>query len=312
VNPSGPVAAIDCGTNSTRLLVVDASGHPLRRLARITRLGQDVDRTHELRAEAISRTVEVLGEYRQVMNEFGVQRVRMTATSAARDAANREQFFEAAARVVGAAPELISGDEEGRLSFAGATGELSPGRGLLLVLDIGGGSTEFVVGQRDDHRATPLGAISENVGCVRLTERYLHHDPPAATEIDQAYANIAEHLDAVRHKLPEVGDATRLVAVAGTVVTLAAIDLLLVSQGGGAVHHHVLTQQAVGSLTSSLLSASVAERREMPGMEPARADVLAAGAMILLTVMRVLNHADCLVSEADILDGLARSLLVAT
>jgi exopolyphosphatase/guanosine-5'-triphosphate,3'-diphosphate pyrophosphatase len=218
--------------------------------------------------------------------------------------------------VVGAPAELISGAEEGRLSFSGATGDLDsdPGvaAGLLLVVDIGGGSTELVVGRGNDRDAPPLGAISVDVGSVRLTERYLHGDPPTPVEVDQAYASIAEHLEAVQRQLPEVLEATRLIAVAGTVVTLAAIDQNLRPSAPEPVHHHLLVYGSVESLTSRLLAASVAERREIPGMEPARADVLAAGAMILLSVMRTLEFSECLVSEADILDGLARSLLVPT
>jgi len=167
------VAAIDCGTNSTRLLVSDGSGKPLERLMRITRLGQGVDRTRRLAPEAIERTVSVLGEYREVMDRFGVESARMTATSAARDAANRDQFFDAAEAVIGVRPELLTGDEEGRLSFLGAVSDLDPGDGPFLVVDIGGGSTEIAVVSD-----VPVGVVTADVGCVRITEKFLDSDPP--------------------------------------------------------------------------------------------------------------------------------------
>src|SRR3954471_8538652 len=178
------VAAIDCGTNSTRLLVTEAVDRPpLTRLMRITRLGQGVDATGRLAPEAIERTVDVLQEYRSTMDQLGVERVRMTATSAARDAANREDFFAAAEEAVGVRPELLGGQEEGRLSFAGATAELDPSDGPFLVVDIGGGSTEFAAGAAG---ADPEGVVSVDIGCVRITEKYLLHDPPQPEELSQA------------------------------------------------------------------------------------------------------------------------------
>ena len=204
------LAAIDCGTNSTRLLVRD-DGRTVERLMRITRLGQGVDATGRLAPKAIDRTVDVLREYRGVMDRLGVERVRMTATSAARDAANREDFFSAGEAVVGVRPELLDGNEEGRLSFLGATSELDPGDGPFLVVDIGGGSTEFVVGTRE-----PEGVLSVDIGCVRITEKYLLSDPPTAEELSQAISVVHAYLDDVARELPASLDAPRLVGLAGT------------------------------------------------------------------------------------------------
>ncbi|HVL27543.1 MAG TPA: exopolyphosphatase, partial [Acidimicrobiales bacterium] len=176
--PAGPVAAIDCGTNSTRLLVADAEGKALDRRMRITRLGQAVDATGTLAPEAVERTLDTLREYRDALDVHGVSAVRMTATSAARDAANRDDLFAPATAIVGTPPELLSGDEEARLSFLGAVSELDAASGPFLVVDIGGGSTEFAVGTTE-----PEGVISVDIGCVRITEKFLRSDPPSAVEL---------------------------------------------------------------------------------------------------------------------------------
>src|SRR5713101_2268640 len=202
------IAAIDCGTNSTRLLIARPENgrlETLERLMQITRLGQGVDEGQALKPEAIDRTIAVLRQYHDVMHRFGVSQVRMTATSAARDAINREDFFGAAEQVVGVRPELLNGDEEGRLSFAGATSELDRAGGPFLVVDIGGGSTEFAVGPAPTSPAPtrpaptspaptspgPSGVMSVDVGCVRLTERFLHSDPPRPEELSQALSVVA-------------------------------------------------------------------------------------------------------------------------
>src|SRR5712692_742225 len=210
------IAAIDCGTNSTRLLVARPENgrlETLERLMQITRLGQGVDEGQALKPEAIDRTIAVLRQYHDVMHRFGVSQVRMTATSAARDAINREDFFGAAEQVVGVRPELLNGDEEGRLSFAGATSELDRAGGPFLVVDIGGGSTEFAVGPAPTSPAPtspgPSGVMSVDVGCVRLTERFLHSDPPRPEELSQALSVVHEYLDDVERDLPAVHDADR-------------------------------------------------------------------------------------------------------
>ncbi|MDQ1397697.1 MAG: exopolyphosphatase / guanosine-5-triphosphate,3-diphosphate pyrophosphatase [Acidimicrobiaceae bacterium] len=301
------VAAIDCGTNSTRLLVTEAVGQPPRdRLMRITRLGQGVDASGRLAPEAIERTVAVLREYREVMDRHGVQRVRMTATSAARDAENREDFFTAAEAAVGIRPELLGGEEEGRLSFAGATADLDPSDGPFLIVDIGGGSTEFAVGNAG---ADPDGVLSLDIGSVRLTEKFFTVDPPDPAELSQAISVVHSHLDDVEREIPGVSDARRLVGLAGTVTTVAAVEIGLATYDRDRIHHFVLTKAAAEDVFRTLATEHRADRIHNPGLEEARADVIVGGTAILVTIMRHFDFAECLVSEADILDGLAATLL---
>lgn len=299
------LAAIDCGTNSTRLLVSDG-GTTVVRLMRITRLGQGVDATGELAAESVERTLAVLREYRAILDRHGVERVRMIATSAARDASNREIFFGPATEIVGVEPELLTGDEEGRLSFIGASAELDPARGPFLVVDIGGGSTEFAVGAGGG--APPDGVVSVDVGCVRVTEKFLHRDPPAPEELSQALSVVRDHLDDVARALPATVEAPTLVGLAGTVTTIAAIELGLPEYDRDRIHHFVLTRQAAEDVFRTLATESRAQRVHNPGLETARADVIVGGAAILVAIMRYFECDECLVSEADILDGLIRSL----
>lgn len=298
------VAAIDCGTNSTRLLVAGEDGTPVERLMRITRLGQGVEATGRLADEAIGRTVTVLGEYRAVMDRHGVGRVRMTATSAARDAANRDAFFAAATEAVGVTPELLGGQVEGRLSYIGATAELDPDDGPFLVVDIGGGSTEFAVGRG----ASPEGVLSTDMGCVRLTEKFLHSDPPAPEELSQAFDIVRGHLDDVSREIPSVAEARRFVGLAGTVTTVAAVEIGLPVYDRDRIHHFVLTRQAAEDVFRTLATETRRQRIHNPGLEPARADVIVGGAVILVGIMRYFELAECLVSESDILDGLVASL----
>ncbi|MDQ4090790.1 MAG: Ppx/GppA family phosphatase [Actinomycetota bacterium] len=297
------LAGIDCGTNSTRLLVADDSGKTLERLMRITRLGQGVDATGRLADEAVARTVGVLEEYRTVLDRYGVERVRMTATSAARDASNRDDFFAAATAAVGVAPELLGGDEEARLSFLGATSELEPDDGPFLVADIGGGSTEFAVGAKE-----PDGVLSTDIGCVRLTEKFLHSDPPAPEELSQAFDIVRGHLDDVARVIPSVADVRRFVGLAGTVTTMAAVELGLAAYDRDRIHHFVLTRAAAEDVFRTLATESRRQRIHNPGLEEARADVIVGGAVIVTAIMRYFEFDECLVSEADILDGLVLSL----
>ena len=210
------VAAIDMGTNSTRLLVHDGTETVDRRM-RITRLGQDVDRTGRLADEAIDRVLRCLEEYRAVMDAHGVDRVRAVATSAAHDADNRADFFDAVEAVIGVRPELLSGLEEGALSFRGATADLDEADGPFLVFDIGGGSTEFVFGTRQAE-----AALSVDIGCVRLTEKYVTTDPPAPEELVACLSITEAHLDDVAREIPQCGQARTFVGLAGTVATAAA------------------------------------------------------------------------------------------
>ena len=302
--PAGPVAAIDCGTNSTRLLVADAEGKALDRRMRITRLGQAVDATGRLAPEAVERTLDTLREYRDALDVHGVSAVRMTATSAARDAANRDDLFAPATAIVGTPPELLSGDEEARLSFLGAVSELDAASGPFLVVDIGGGSTEFAVGTTE-----PEGVISVDIGCVRITEKFLRSDPPSAVELSQALSVVRDYLDDVAREIPAAREARQLVGLAGTVTTVAAVEQGLAAYDRDRIHHFVLTRDAAEDVFRTLATERRADRIHNPGLEPGRADVIVGGAAILVAVMRYFEHPTCLVSESDILDGLVLSLL---
>lgn len=296
------VGAIDCGTNSTRLLVRDGD-ETVERLMTITRLGQGVDRSGLLAADAIDRTVSTLRRYRQVLDDHRVERVRMTATSAGRDAANCSAFFDEAEAVVGVRPELLSGAEEAALSFRGAAAELDPSRGPFLVVDIGGGSTEFIVGTTE-----PEGAVSVDVGCVRVTEKFLRSDPPDPGELSDALSVVGDHLDDVVRELPAVLGAATMVGLAGTVTTVAAVEIGLATYDRDRIHHFVLTKAAVEDVFRTLATEALADRVHNPGLEPERADVIVGGTLILAAVMRHFALDECLVSEADLLDGLALSL----
>lgn len=300
------VAAIDCGTNSTRLLIGEVSGHDLRTLDRqmvITRLGQGVDATGRLDPAAIERTVEVLRRYRTSIDAHDVASVRMTATSAARDAANADALFDAAESVIGVRPELLSGEEEGALSFEGATGELDPSAGPFLVVDIGGGSTECIVGT--DH----VEAVrSLDIGCVRLTEKHLHSDPPAPEELSNAIAESMAHYDDLLREVPQVMTARTVVGLAGTVSTVAAVEIGLAEYDRDAIHHFRLTRAAIEDVFRTLATEAHADRLHNPGLDAARADVIVGGCCALVALVRTLGIDELLVSEADILDGLVLSM----
>jgi exopolyphosphatase/guanosine-5'-triphosphate,3'-diphosphate pyrophosphatase len=300
-----PAAAIDCGTNSTRLLVARPGGPALERLMTITRLGEGVDRTGRLGADAVARTIAVLEEYRRVMDRWQVGAVRMTATSAARDAANREDFFSAAEAAVGVRPELLAGDEEGRLSFSGATAELEPGTGPWLVVDIGGGSTELVSGPGRD--GGPTAVRSLDIGCVRLTERFLSSDPPRPAEMESARRYAAGLLQRARDEHPQLGAGRVMVGLAGTVAALAAIDQELPAYDRDRQHHYILRRQRVDRILDRLAGTDITGRRRIPGMEAERAGVIVGGTIVLTETMAAFGFDECLTSEADILDGLVWS-----
>jgi exopolyphosphatase/guanosine-5'-triphosphate,3'-diphosphate pyrophosphatase len=298
------VAAIDCGTNSTRLLVTDGV-RTIERSMRITRLGQGVDATGRLAPEAIGRTLEVLRSYRSAMDRFGVERVRITATSAARDAANRSDFFEPASEIVGVPPELLSGEEEGRLSFTGATAGLEGGDGPLLVVDIGGGSTELVVGDVGGD----IDVHSMEVGCVRITEKFIHHDPPRPEELSDAIAEVRAQLEEAVRVVSALRSGRRMIGLAGTVTTVAAVELGLAMYDRDKIHHFWLSRGAAEDVFRTLATESHADRVGNPGLEEARADVIVGGCVVLVAILRFFGFDGCLVSESDILDGLAMSLL---
>jgi exopolyphosphatase/guanosine-5'-triphosphate,3'-diphosphate pyrophosphatase len=302
------VAALDLGTNSTRVLVAtpgeDGTLDILDRRNTITRLGQDVNATGRLADEAIERTLACLRGYREVIDRHDVGRLRVAATSAARDAANRDELFDAVEDLVGARPELLSGTEEGRLTFLGATGELDPARGPFLVVDIGGGSTEFIVGTDRVE-----GVMSVDVGCVRLTEKFLEHDPPRPEELTACISFTDAYLDDVVREIPAVAGARTLVGVAGTVTTVAAVEIGLLTYDRDRIHHFTLTRDAAEDVFRTLATEPRAQRIHNPGLEEARADVIVGGCCVLVAILRRFGFDEMLVSESDILDGLASSLL---
>jgi exopolyphosphatase/guanosine-5'-triphosphate,3'-diphosphate pyrophosphatase len=296
------LAAVDIGTNSVRLLITDAAGAELERDMQITRLGQGVDESGVLHPDAIARTTAVLSRYAATIAKHGVRRVRATATSAARDAKNSAAFFDAAEQALGGVrPELLSGQDEAELTFRGAVAGLGRERGPFLVIDIGGGSTEFVLGL-----AEPEASISVDMGCVRMTERYLRSDPPALDELAACARAVSDELASVRAAM-DVARAGLLIGTGGTFSTIAAMALGLERYDRSRTHHLQLTRDQVHAQLARIESVGVADRRELLA-EPGRAEVIVGGAVILATLMRELPFTTALVSEHDILDGLAMSL----
>jgi exopolyphosphatase / guanosine-5'-triphosphate,3'-diphosphate pyrophosphatase len=349
------VAAIDCGTNSIRLLIADlhrevpdgripglaepppdqpervradtAPAHPapladVTRQMRIVRLGEGVDLTGRLSAAALDRTMTALREYAGLIAEAKPEAVRMVATSATRDAANAQEFTDRVLDILGVAPEVITGDEEAWLSFTGATRELADtplaaAGGCpppYLVSDIGGGSTEFVLGAPDGTDAggqvsrDQIEGRSVNIGCVRLTERHLHGDPPVEAEIVVALKDIDAALDQVAAAV-RVDQARTLIGLAGSVTTVAAIALGLDEYDSARIHHSRISAARVHEIAGCLLAMTRAERAAIPVMHPGRVDVIGAGALILDRIMASFGFSEVLVSEHDILDGIAWSLV---
>jgi exopolyphosphatase/guanosine-5'-triphosphate,3'-diphosphate pyrophosphatase len=305
------VAAVDCGTNSLRLLLADVDPDravltDVTRRMEIVRLGQGVDKTGRLAPEALERTIAVLRDYAGVIAGAGAQAVRMVATSATRDASNAADFVGMVKEVLGVAPEVLTGDEEAVLSFTGATAELAagPDPGPFLVADIGGGSTEFVLGPAG---GLPERQISVNVGCVRMTERHLHGDPPADREVAAAAADIDAALDTVAAAVP-VRQARTLVGLAGSVATVAGITLGLPRYDSDLIHHARVPAADVHAVTGALLAQTRAERAAIGLMHPGRVDVIGGGALILDRLMQRFGFGEVLASEHDILDGIAWSL----
>lgn len=294
------VAAIDCGTNSIRLLIADIDGDTLTDVERrleIVRLGQGVDRTGRLAPEAIERTRLVLAEYAESARE--IEKIRMVATSATRDAENRDEFREMVRTTLGRDAEVISGDEEAALSYAGAVRSLPDAKSPALVVDIGGGSTEFVLD--GDHH------VSVNIGCVRMTERHLTSDPPTREQIAAAEADIKAAIDTVREKVP-VDRAASLIGVAGTVTTVTAIATNLPAYEPDRIHGTVLTGQTVRAVSDRLLAMPHSERAALPVMHPGRVDVIGGGSLILRVIVESLGADAVIASEHDILDGIAWSI----
>ncbi|WP_035735937.1 Ppx/GppA phosphatase family protein [Glycomyces arizonensis] len=301
------VAGIDCGTNSIRLLIADVDDagrlHDVVRRMEVVRLGEGVDDTGRLSAAALERTRAALADYTAQIRGHGAEAVRMVATSASRDAANAHEFTAMVESVLGTAPEVITGDEEARLSFTGAVATLPELVGQRLLVDIGGGSTEFVRGSG----AEVLAAKSVDVGCVRMTERHLRSDPPAPAEIEAAVADIHSIVDAALAVADPDRVAGELVAVAGTATTIAGIALDLAAYDADAIDGTKLSYEQVAKVTGDLASADHAARLAIPVMHPGRADVIVGGALVLRTIMERSGLSSVLVSEHDILDGIALS-----
>ncbi|WP_280790643.1 Ppx/GppA phosphatase family protein [Blastococcus sp. CT_GayMR20] len=309
------MAAIDCGTNSIRLLVADVPADgahtDLHRRMEVVRLGQGVDASGRLAPEAIERTRKVLVEYAAEARDLGATAVRMVATSATRDATNRAEFEGMVAAVLGHGPDVVPGTEEAELSFVGATASLDSAAAAhgtaapaapFLVVDIGGGSTEFVLGD-----AWVRAARSVDIGCVRLTERHLHDDPPTAEQVRRAEDDVRAALVEVTAEVP-VGEAASLVGVAGTVTTVAAIALGLPAYDADAIHGSRIPADQVRAVAADLLAATRERRAAMPVMHPGRVDVIGAGALILRVLMDEFGRDEVVVSEHDILDGIALRL----
>ena len=306
MDDAGRVAAIDCGTNSLRLLIADPVNHTLHDVVRrmeVVRLGEGVDRTGRLAPTAIERTRRVLAEYADSIAELGARRVRMVATSASRDAENADEFQAMVVATLGAEPEVVTGDEEARLSFTGAVlGLPSTTPPPFLVVDIGGGSTEFVLGADEVEHA-----VSVDIGCVRMTERHLHGDPPTPEEIAGAEADIAAGVDRALAVVP-ANDAT-LIGLAGSVTTVTALALGLKTYDAARIHHARVSRAGVARVTGELLGMTRQERLALPVMHPGRADVIGAGALVLRVLMERIGCESVIASEHDILDGIAWSLV---
>ena len=299
------VAAIDVGTNSTRLLVAEESVEGFRSLERrmtITRLGQGVDSRRLLAPEALQRTLSTIADYAATCGEYGVERIRVTGTSAVRDARNRNEFFEGVMRLTGNEPELLTGEEEARATFLGALSDLQE-TGPFLVVDIGGGSTELILGTD-----APERIVSLDVGCVRMLEKHLDSDPPTEDEMRALRDEVDEALVGARDHL-QVPAGARLIGVAGTVTQLATLKAGIPVYDPDVNHHSVLSHGDVRRLARRLGSLPYELRRNVKGLEAGRVDVIVAGAAILLAAMETFDAAEVLVSEKDILDGLVMQLL---
>jgi exopolyphosphatase/guanosine-5'-triphosphate,3'-diphosphate pyrophosphatase len=299
------VGVVDCGTNSIRLLIADIDGGNFREVTRqmqVVRLGQGVDETNQFHPDAISRTFAAVDLYAAEIARRGVEKIRFCATSATRDALNRNVFVDGVKERLGIEPEVISGDEEARLSFAGATREFSRADGPFLVVDIGGGSTEFVLGTDSVD-----SAISVNIGCVRMTERHFRNDPPTADEIAIARRDIQNAID-IAYASVDIKSAKTLVAVAGTATTVAAAALNLPEYDRHAIHLSRISAEQVHTVSNNFLNMKREDRAALGYMHPGRVDVISAGSLVLSEIMRATGAKEFVASENDILDGMAWSL----
>jgi len=297
------VAVIDCGSNSTRLLIKDHVGMQLERELRTTRLAEGVDASRTLTEPAIKRTIDAITEFMALVTKHGITDLRVVATSAARDAGNRVDFERRVNAVTGTNLRILSGSEEGLATYRGATAGLHTPP--YLVLDIGGGSTELALGAPNAEGKQSVEAISLDIGSVRLTEQILRSDPYSPDELTNAFSLVEEMMGDASLALPVEAYQPRLIGVAGTITSVAAIDLGLTSYEPTLIHHHVLKRSAVEDLFRSLSMQGNRERCADPTMPANRADIIVAGMIILLGVMRHFDFEESLVSETDILDGIA-------
>lgn len=300
----GNVAAIDIGTNSTNLLIVDGSGRTLERRVTVTRLGQNVDQTRTLSPEAIERTINCLSMYRELLDQHDSPQLRIVASSAARDALNREQFFDQAEKVLGVRPELVSGDDEARLAYRGCTSHLVPDPNGHLIIDIGGGSTELIVGTSQLSRAHSI-----DVGAVRMTERHLRHDPPQPEELLNAIGEVEDLFEDILRINPSMKHVRQIIGTAGTIVTIAAIEIGQQVFDANELHGFLLTRDAIEDVFRTLATESLEDRRHNPGLPPERADVIVGGCCVLVALMRSLDATELTVSTHNILDGVCAELL---
>jgi len=299
------VGVVDCGTNSIRLLIADIEGNNFREVTRqmqVVRLGQGVDETNQFHPDAISRTFAAVDLYAGEIARRGVEKLRFCATSATRDALNRAIFVDGVKERLGIEPEVISGEEEARLSFAGATREFNKADAPFLVVDIGGGSTEFVLGSDSVD-----SAISVYIGCVRMTERHFQSDPPTQDEIAIARRDIQNAID-IAYASVDIKSAKTLVAVAGTATTVAAAALDLPEYDRYAIHLSRISAEQVHSVSNRFLTMTRDERAALGYMHPGRVDVIGAGSLVLSEIMKATGAKDFVASENDILDGMAWSL----
>ncbi|MFM8621073.1 MAG: exopolyphosphatase [Candidatus Nanopelagicaceae bacterium] len=299
------VAAIDCGTNSIRLLIADVQGDNFREVIRemeIVRLGQGVDQTGEFHPDAIARTLAAVDKFAIEIARRGVEKIRFCATSATRDARNRDLFIDGVKSRLGVAPEVISGDEEARLSFTGATKELPDSLAPFLVIDIGGGSTEFVIGNRSVEQAK-----SVNIGCVRMSERHFLSDPATQDEIESARRDIQGAISEAA-KVVDIKSAKSLIAVAGTATTAAAAALDLPQYDRYAIHLSRISAEKTHEVSEMFLKMNRAERAALGYMHPGRVDVIGAGSLVLSEIVKAVGAKEFIACESDILDGIAFSL----
>jgi exopolyphosphatase/guanosine-5'-triphosphate,3'-diphosphate pyrophosphatase len=300
------VAAIDCGTNSIRLLIADIEGNNFREVVRdmeIVRLGQGVDQTGQFHPDAIVRTLLAVDKFAAEIAKRGVEKIRFCATSATRDATNRHLFVDGVRDRLGIEPEVISGDEEAALSFSGAIQDLDPKEGPFLVVDIGGGSTEFVFGT-----TSVDAARSVNIGCVRMSERHFANDPATAEQIELARIDIKAAIAQAAAEVP-ITQAKTLVAVAGTATTVAAAALELAEYDRYAIHLARISAVQVHEASAMFFTKNRDDRLALGYMHPGRVDVIAAGALVLSEIMKATGATEFVASESDILDGMARSLV---